>query len=141
MDDRTHPSEVGTKDLLGQIDKFFKEEIIISDNINDVAVNSRYRFVDKTYKVGCRGCDSLDFTPYLCDECKQDSSLVNIDLLMQKTLQITATMYPDGLHEYEEDMVEIDKPNGNERKRELSDNKSEKDGRSDKRRTNSGLDI
>ena len=50
-------------------------------------------------------------------------------------------MYPDGLHEYEEDMAEIDKPNGNERKRELSDNESEKDGRCEKKKTNSGLDV
>ena len=47
------------------------------------------------YKVGCRGCDNLDYTPYLCVACEQEAKSVDVSKLMTMIEHIRDTMFPN----------------------------------------------
>ena len=51
--------------------------------------------VQPVYKVGCRGCDTKDFTPQLCPSCKEESKKTNTTRLTQIIEAIEKELYPE----------------------------------------------
>ena len=44
--------------------------IILKGSEDETTLKSKYQGVQALYKVGCGGCDSLQFTRSLCEDCK-----------------------------------------------------------------------
>ena len=60
MDDTGHPSKQGTLDIVKQIDQH--KNIILPDCEEDTVLEMKYRGVQTIFKVGYRGCDSMQHT-------------------------------------------------------------------------------
>ena len=69
FDETSHPSQDGTKEMLRQINEHCKNEVIIDEAKEETTTTKKYCQVFPVYKVGCRGCNYLDFTPSLCQTC------------------------------------------------------------------------
>ena len=46
------------------------------------------------YKIGCRGCDTHEFTPQLCPKCKEAAKSVNIDYLTEIIKNLEEEYFP-----------------------------------------------
>ena len=57
--------------------------IIIEEAKDETTTSQKYKQVKPVYKVGCRGCDTLVFTPYLCPACLQHSETVDTTQLTE----------------------------------------------------------
>ena len=93
-DDTDHPTVNGTRELIKQIHSANNNDIIM-DGCDDDTVSKRiYRKVQTAFKVGCRGCNSTNFTNTLCEECKVAALEVNIGDLEVSIATVREQMYP-----------------------------------------------
>ena len=92
LNESQHPTAKGTKDMLTQIHAV--KEIIMPDCENDVVSNQRYRGVQTLFKTGCRGCDTLSYTNFLCDTCKENASVVDTVKIEDDIKKLTDEMFP-----------------------------------------------
>ena len=67
-----HPTEKGTLTIIKQVETAIGEPLV-PEGAEDVdkTTHRKYSQIIPIYKVGCRGCDKLDFTPQLCTYCKE----------------------------------------------------------------------
>lgn len=79
LDETNHPTQRGTLSIIDQIDSLKK--IILEDCRGDATLPVKYRQVQSVFKAGCRGCDSLDYTPSLCATCRQDAQETDTSIL------------------------------------------------------------
>ena len=93
-DDGIHPSETGTLELLKQLNTAFNGEIVLDGAEDNDLTTRKYGKVDTLYKVGCRACDNLTFTPFLCSDCRESAPNSCIDRLMQLLKAAQDEMYP-----------------------------------------------
>ena len=116
-----HPSEKGTLQIVQQIEEAVGEKIILQPE-SDVTTTRKYSQVKALYKVGCRGCNTREFTSYLCAECKQASTMVDITYLQDIITKLEKDSFPN-LNEI--DMTDINEEN----EEEMSDiKKRQRDG-------------
>ena len=93
MEDSSHPSKDGTLEVVKQINT--AKEIILSDCENDVVLAAKYRGVQTIFKVGCRGCDSLNFTQSLCPQCQEAAQEVDVTNLEEEIRVLREQMFPE----------------------------------------------
>lgn len=88
-----HPTEKGTLEIIKQIHQNVGD--LIMDNCEpDVICPMKYRQVKPVYKVGCRGCDNLDYAATLCQECKVAAKEVDVRLLEDLIRNLEAKLFP-----------------------------------------------
>ena len=92
MNESQHPTAKGTTDILTQIHE--EIQIILPDCNGDLISSQRYRGVQSLFKTGCRGCDDLTYTRYLCTGCKQNASLLDTSNIEQEIQKLTDEMFP-----------------------------------------------
>ena len=92
MNESQHPTANGTKEMLNQIHA--TKGIIMPDCESDMISSLRYRGVQTLFKSGCRGCDTLTYTPFLCDDCKENASVVDTLILDEEIRKLTDEMFP-----------------------------------------------
>ena len=93
-DDRNHPTIKGTVQILQKINQELNNEIIL-EGANETDLTRRsYRQVQPIYKVGCRGCNTKEFTPTLCTECKKAAESFDIQSLEGKIERIFSEQFP-----------------------------------------------
>ena len=92
MDDTGHPSKQGTLDIVKQIDQH--KNIILPDCEEDTVVEMKYRGVQTIFKVGCRGCDSMQHTRALCEECKNAAAEMDVSEIEREITELRKQMYP-----------------------------------------------
>ena len=92
LDNTQHPTEKGTGDMIKQIHE--KKEIVMDGCDDDIVSINRYKGVQTLFKTGCRGCDNLTYTPYMCSKCKEDSLTVDITALKEEIETLTKEMFP-----------------------------------------------
>ena len=93
-EDSIHPSESGTVAMVKQLDSFFNGEIVLEGVEDSELTTRRYGKVETLYKVGCRGCESLAYTPFLCTDCKETAENTSTDRLMQLTKAAEDEIFP-----------------------------------------------
>ena len=98
--DRIHPTADGTRTIIKELHAHFKD-IILDEADDDDLTTKRYVQVKSLYKVGCRACDTLELTPYLCDACKNQCPDVNIDAFNSLLEKAKNDMYPTGKRGHE----------------------------------------
>ena len=89
-----HPTEKGTFDIIQQIHKQVGDDLILESCERDVVCPLKYRKVQTVYKVGCRGCEDLQYVSTLCGRCKESAKTADttrLDVLIEKWKLI---MYP-----------------------------------------------
>ena len=87
-----HPTAKGTVDILKQIHA--KKEIIMPDCDADLISPLRYLGVQSLFKTGCRGCNKLTFTKFLCNDCREKATGVNTTKIQQDIDRLTNEMNP-----------------------------------------------
>ena len=92
LNESQHPTAKGTKDMLMQIHAV--KEIIMPDCENDILSNQRYRGVQTLFKTGCRGCDTLSYTNFLCETCKENASVVDTTKIEDDIKKLMDEMFP-----------------------------------------------
>ena len=91
-----HPTIAGTVKILETIHRELNNEIILEgNNTEDLTTHRKYYHVQPIYKVGCRGCDSFEYTPSLCAECLRKAETFNVESLEQKIEKLHKEQYPD----------------------------------------------
>ena len=93
-DDMGHPSVNGTKTAMIQVDAATGNNLIMQDCVEDVSFPQKYRKVQTLFKVGCRGCDSLEFTHTLCSNCKEAAKKIDISVLQARIDFLQNEMFP-----------------------------------------------
>ena len=96
-----HPSETGTVEIIEQIQKAIGEKIVLQGAENEVSTHRKYSQVKPVFKVGCRGCDTTDFTQHLCARCKEDAKSVDIQYLKDIITKIDNESFPNMEIEFE----------------------------------------
>ena len=113
-----HPTEEGTRNIIIQIHE--KVGGLIVDKWEDSIVSPlKYRFVQPVYKVGCRGCDNMDYVATLCDVCKETAQNADTTDLMNLVDKWEKEMFPQ-MEENEDGKrkrIESDDDNGNSSKK------------------------
>ena len=89
-----HPTEKGTTDIIKQLNEKLNKEIIMEGCENDIITTLKYSKVRPVYKIGCRGCNTLDYTPDLCYDCKEKAAEVDTKAFEEILNKTTAEMYP-----------------------------------------------
>jgi hypothetical protein len=122
-----HPTEEGTRNMIIQIHE--KVGGLIVDKWEDSIVSPlKYRFVQPVYKVGCRGCDNMNYVATLCDVCKNTAQNADITDLMNLVDKWEKEMYPQMEEDDDGDMKrrnkraiqsESDDDNGNASKKKI----------------------
>ena len=93
MADFRHPSRKGTTSIINQIHA--KIPIILTDcEEDDTTYPSKYRGVQTLFKVGCRGCDSPEFTRSLCTTCIANANKQDTTEIIQRIQNLHEQMYP-----------------------------------------------
>ena len=92
--DAGHPTERGTKEIVTQINTVLEKNMILEGAEDDTTTSKRYSQVQAIYKVGCRGCDTDNFTPQLCPECKEKAKEVDDAPLRKIIEEIEQQCYP-----------------------------------------------
>ena len=92
MADFRHPTRKGTIDVLNQINE--QKPVIIHEFCEATTLPSKYSGVQTLFKVGCRGCDSIDFTHSLCDSCRTTAAELNTYELEKEISDLRDAMYP-----------------------------------------------
>jgi len=121
--DGIHPTEEGTKMMMQQLNESFDKELILDGaEISDLTTK-RYNKVQALFKVGCRGCETTDFTPYLCNTCKDTAKTVNVKLMLDILARTEEEMFPkvNVNSENNTDDVDMEKQD-NKRGRDEDDN-------------------
>ena len=91
-DETNHPTQSGTSAIIDQIDA--KKEIVLPKCRADTTLPLKYRGVQTLFKVGCRGCNSLDFTRSLCDQCIETSKDIDTNELEEQIRVLKEEMFP-----------------------------------------------
>ena len=92
MADFRHPTREGTVKILQQINS--TKQIIIDQFADSTTLPAKYRGVQTLFKVGCRGCDSTEFTHSLCEDCATAAAALDITEIERHISEIHETMYP-----------------------------------------------
>ncbi len=92
MEDANHPSKEGTMEVVKQINAV--KNIILPQGEDDTVLAAKYRGVQTIFKVGCRGCDDLNFTRSLCAQCQEDALKIDVATLENEIRNITEKMFP-----------------------------------------------
>ena len=92
MEDDSHPSKDGTMEVVKKIDA--SKPIVLSDREEDTVLAAKYRGVQSIFKVGCRGCEDLNFTRSLCDKCQEDAQVVDVTALEEDIRLLKEQMFP-----------------------------------------------
>ena len=105
-----HPTQKGTLKIVEQIHVALNEEVILDGAKDDVTTPLKYSKVQPIYKVGCRGCENLEFTPDLCVSCKEVAQAVDIQQLQDMICKLTDELFPayesNEIEEYDVTMKE-----------------------------------
>ena len=91
-DHRGHPSAQGTVDIIKQIHT--AKNIIMKDCLEDVLSPQIYRGVQSLFKTGCRGCNKLEFTPFLCTECREKAKLIDTSEIEADIKKLKDELFP-----------------------------------------------
>ena len=89
-----HPTEIGTTSMIQNLQTAIGEPIILEEAENEITCARMYAQVDATYKVGCRGCDTNEFTQYLCETCVEAAKLHDTTELDEIIRKIEEERYP-----------------------------------------------
>ena len=92
LDNTQHPTDKGTADIIKQIHE--KKDIIMEGCDDDIISINRYKGVQTLFKTGCRGCDNLTYTPFMCSRCKEESLTVDVSSLKEQIQTLTKEMFP-----------------------------------------------
>ena len=68
-----HPTEAGTTAIINTLHDQIGG-LILDEAEGEVTTKRWYTEVESTYKVGCRGCDTPQYTPHLCDTCQDEAA-------------------------------------------------------------------
>lgn len=118
-DGHGHPTAAGTIDILKQIN--VTNNIIMKDCLGDVISPQKYRCVQSLFKTGCRACESLEFTPFLCSSCKGKAKLADTSEIAADIKKLRDELFPP----IEVEMVNVDNTsNGIKRSIEETDGNS-----------------
>ena len=82
-----------------QINTAMNNEVIMENCENDIVAHMKYSKVHPVYKIGCRGCDIIEYTPHLCAACKRIAQTVDVKELEDSIQKITEEMFPSMLNE------------------------------------------
>ena len=93
--DCDHPSEKGTQEMIEQIQTAIGEKIVLEGAEQEVTTKRKYSQVQPMYKVGCRGCSTLDFTPQLCSACKEEAQSVDTQYLEDMIKKLEEQTFPN----------------------------------------------
>ena len=94
-DGRNHPKIEGTVKILEEINKEMLGTIILDKaNKEDLTSNRSYFQVQPIYKVGCRGCETLEYTSSLCPKCIEAAQKFNVDELQKKIELFQEQQFP-----------------------------------------------
>ena len=118
-----HPSPTGTADIIKQINAV--KHVVLKDCEEETVLPLKYRGVQALFKVGCRGCDNLDFTRALCDVCMQGATETDTSTIERDILDLTNQMFPDLPMVVQDDSEDVS-VTGN--KRTLSNSEENDDG-------------
>ena len=116
-DDMGHPSVDGTKTAMIQVDAATGNNLIMQDCVDDVSFPQKYRKVQTLFKVGCRGCESLEFTHTLCSNCKEAAKKIDVSVLQTRIDFLQNEMYPQ--------MNEVDMKERGKKRSNSSDGENE----------------
>ena len=111
-DGSRHPSEKGTQQMIEQLQQELGEKIILNGAEKEITTSRKYSLVQPIYKVGCRGCDNLEYTPHLCRKCKIEAETVDFSYLDEIVKNIQAELFPAFPDANEVEMKNISKRNG-----------------------------
>ena len=93
-DEIGHPSVEGTRAAITQIHTAKDGSLIMQDCEEEVVFPMKYRKVQTVFKVGCRGCDSLEYTPTLCKSCVDKAKVVDVTQLEARIRTLREQMFP-----------------------------------------------
>ena len=93
-DPHFHPTVAGTKEMIVQINDAVDNEIILPQCEDDTTLPTKYRQVQPLFKTGCRGCNTVEYTPTLCSSCKDKAKDVDTKHLTEKIEMLRQQMYP-----------------------------------------------
>ena len=85
--------------------KLLGDVIIMEGAENEATTSRKYSQIQPVYKVGCRGCDTHEFTPQLCCTCKQEAKAVDIQYLKELIKDFKEQLFPTFSGELESDVV------------------------------------
>ena len=94
FEDATHPTTEGTVDVLKQINEAIGNGVIMEGCLEDVVVSNKYSQVQAVYKVGCRGCDRIEYTARLCTECREKAKGADTKTLDDLIEKFREEMFP-----------------------------------------------
>ena len=117
QDETNHPTIAGTRAIIKQIDDVHEEKIILQGCQDDVTAKRRYRKVQAVFKVGCRGCDSMNYTSYLCDNCKVTANDVDASALEVEIERLRQEMFPHMEVDTDMDTDETANTDGDDKKK------------------------
>ena len=75
------------------------------------------------FKVGCRGCDSMNYTSYLCDNCKVAANDVDASALEVEIERLRQEMFPHMEVDTDMDKDEMANTDGDDKKKGAGKNK------------------
>jgi hypothetical protein len=121
-----HPTEDGTRNIINQLDEKIGG-LIVEGFTNEIVSPLKYKFVQPVYKVGCRGCNDLNYVPTLCNVCKDAAQHVDVSDFLHIVGKWEAEMYPQ---------MEIEDPETKKRNKRgiQSDSDSDDVGKSSKKK-------
>ena len=93
-DDMGHPTVEGTRSAVTQLHMAKGEKLVMNECLEDIVFPLKYRKVQTVFKVGCRGCDNLEYTPTLCTSCKDLAKAVDISQLEARIKTLKDEMFP-----------------------------------------------
>ena len=121
-----HPTPEGTRQIIEQINNGREDNknIILTGCSDDVVLPTIYRQVHSVFKSGCRGCDNLEYTPFLCETCKEAAKEMNTDDLQKRIKDLKDQLFPPIQNDVEMESTR------NGRKRDLSsEDENQNDGK------------
>jgi hypothetical protein len=91
-DGHGHPTDAGTLEILKQIHAL--QKIVMKDCMDDAIAPGKYKCVQSLFRTGCRGCDSLQYTQYLCNDCRNAAKETDIVHLQESIKTLHEEMFP-----------------------------------------------
>ena len=61
----------------------------------EITTVRKYSQVKPVYKIGCRGCDTHEFTPQLCTKCKEAAKTVDITYIVEMIKKLEEVSFPN----------------------------------------------
>ena len=124
-DDRMHPTETGTKQIIEQLQAELGDQIVLDEaEQEEITTPRKYSLVKPIYKVGCRGCDSIEFTATLCRNCIAEAANVDASYLEQMVEKLEEDLFPFLDAENDVQMTKILKRGSNDEENEQAKTKN-----------------